>query len=289
MFGRPVIARNREAMHSSSRPRRLPGVTPTLALGGVLAGMLCSAPAALAHAQLLGTSPASGSTVATQPQEVIFEFNQNVGGTLGAVRVYDAQGNEVDDLDVSHPDGNEHWMGVGLKPGLPDGTYTAHLPGDLGRHAHRLRRPGVQHRPRRSRAEVHGRRPDRPQQQRRGHRDRLRRRARPRLPDDRAAARRSRVPAPRVAARVRRRSPAPSHSGSAAARTFAGRMRLLLIVAVVLGVVVSVLGILLQGASAAGVSLWASLKRTVVQNTLKAASGRCGACERSTGCCWASC
>jgi methionine-rich copper-binding protein CopC len=24
----------------------------------------------------------------------------------------------------SHPDGNEHWMGVGLKPGLPDGTYT---------------------------------------------------------------------------------------------------------------------------------------------------------------------
>ena len=56
---------------------------------------------------------------------MIFEFNQTVGGTLGAVRVYDAQGNEVDDLDVSHPDGDEHWMGVGLKPHLPDGTYTA--------------------------------------------------------------------------------------------------------------------------------------------------------------------
>ena len=26
--------------------------------------------------------------------------------------------------NVSHPDGNEHWMGVGLKPDLPDGTYT---------------------------------------------------------------------------------------------------------------------------------------------------------------------
>ena len=60
-----------------------------------------------------------------QPQMVIFEFNQNVGGTLGAVRVYNAQGEEVDNLDVSHPQGNEHWMGVGLKPGLPDGTYTA--------------------------------------------------------------------------------------------------------------------------------------------------------------------
>ena len=41
------------------------------------------------------------------------------------MRVYDAQGNEVDDLDVSHPEGQEHWMGVGLKPHLPDGTYTA--------------------------------------------------------------------------------------------------------------------------------------------------------------------
>ena len=45
-----------------------------------------------AHAQLLGTSPASGSTVPTQPAEVIFQFNENVGGTAGAVRVYNAQG-----------------------------------------------------------------------------------------------------------------------------------------------------------------------------------------------------
>ena len=91
----------------------------------VVALALVSAPTAFAHAQLLGTSPLSGSTVAEQPSEVIFKFNQNVGGTLGAVRVYDAQGDEVDDLDVTHPDGNEHWMGVGLKPELPDGTYTA--------------------------------------------------------------------------------------------------------------------------------------------------------------------
>ena len=95
-----------------------------LALALAVAGALGSAPAASAHAQLLGTSPVSGVTVKAQPKEVIFEFNQDVGGTLGAVRVYDAQGNEVDDLDVSHPDGNEHWMGVGLKPNLPDGTYT---------------------------------------------------------------------------------------------------------------------------------------------------------------------
>src|ERR1700730_13420360 len=100
------------------------------ALVGALVGLAClgvlaHAPLALAHAQLLGTSPAAGSTVAVQPAEVIFKFNQSVGGTLGAVRVYDAQGDEVDDLAVSHPEGQERWMGVGLKAHLPDGTYTA--------------------------------------------------------------------------------------------------------------------------------------------------------------------
>ena len=76
--------------------------------------------------------------------------------------MYDAQGNEVDDLDVSHPEGHEHWMGVGLKPHLPDGTYTAtyrvisadtHIVygGLVFNIGHRRRR-----------AEVHGRRADRP-------------------------------------------------------------------------------------------------------------------------------
>ncbi len=90
-----------------------------------VASALALAPSARAHAQLLGTSPTSGSTVQKQPTEVIFKFNQNVGGTYGAVRVYDSRGNEVDNLEVGHPDGNERWMGVGLKPDLPDGTYTA--------------------------------------------------------------------------------------------------------------------------------------------------------------------
>src|ERR1700735_171098 len=96
----------------------------SLAIALVGAALLAAAPAALAHAQLLGTSPLSGATVPKQPAEVIFKFNQAIGGTLGAVRVYNAQGVEVDNLDVGHPEGKQHWMGVGLKPGLPDGTYT---------------------------------------------------------------------------------------------------------------------------------------------------------------------
>jgi copper transport protein len=95
----------------------------------VLATALCAGAltpaAASAHAVLLGTSPQDGATVKTTPREVIFEFNQAVGGTLGAVRVYNGTGTEVDDGVVSHPDGNEHWMGVGLPAHLPDGTYTA--------------------------------------------------------------------------------------------------------------------------------------------------------------------
>src|SRR5271167_4749482 len=58
-----------------------------LLIATTLAACLCalaSAPTAFAHAQLLGTSPQSGSTVPIQPAEVIFKFNQNVGGTLGA-------------------------------------------------------------------------------------------------------------------------------------------------------------------------------------------------------------
>lgn len=109
------------------RARRLLAVslTSAVSLTFAMGATLIGAPSAWAHAQLLGTSPASGSTVQTQPKDVIFEFDQDVGGTFGAVRVYNSEGSEVDNLEVGHPNGNEHWMGVGLKPGLPEGTYTA--------------------------------------------------------------------------------------------------------------------------------------------------------------------
>jgi copper transport protein len=91
----------------------------------VLAVALIWAPAALAHARLEGTVPQTGSTVKKQPSEVIFKFDQPVGGTDGAVRVYDSEGKEVDDGKVEHPGGRGPWLGVGLEPNLPEGTYTA--------------------------------------------------------------------------------------------------------------------------------------------------------------------
>ncbi|HEY3828868.1 MAG TPA: CopD family protein [Solirubrobacteraceae bacterium] len=250
----------------------LRGLVPVLALLCASAIALVGAPSALAHAQLVGTSPSTGTTVATQPREVIFKFNQNVGGTLGAVRVYDAQGNEVDNLDVAHPAGQEHWMGVGLKPGLPDGTYTATyrvISADThivyGGLVFSIGHPGV-------------------------------------APKFTVAGLIERNESGEVtvlafgAVRAldylaialligglaflllawRPALAAVTGAGTewdAAARAFERRASRLLAVAVVLGLLVSVLGILLQGASAAGVSLWSSLKGTILENTLESRFG----------------
>ncbi len=246
-------------------------ILPTLALA--LATALASAPAAWAHAQLLGTSPTSGSTVQTQPQEVIFEFNQDVGGTLGAVRVYDAQGNEVDDLDVMHPHGEEHWMGVGLKPHLPDGTYTATyrvISADThivyGGLVFNIGHAG----------------------------------AAPKFTVAGLIGKNKSGEVTTLAFGVVRAldylsialmlgglaflfsawlpALAALHASQArwpeASRAFAARLRRLLALAIVLGVLVSVLGVLLQGASAAGVSLWASLKGPVLESTMKSRFGQ---------------
>ncbi len=254
------------------RARRRVSIGLALALAAASAAVLALAPAALAHAQLLGTSPLSGSTVKVQPSEVIFEFNQDVGGTLGAVRVYDAQGVEVDDLDVSHPDGNEHWMGVGLKPNLPDGTYTGTyrvISADThivyGGLVFSIGHPG----------------------------------AAPKFTVAGLIGKNESGEVTKVSFGIVRAlnyvtlalmigglafllfawTPAleavagGEERWSQGSRVFASRLTRLLAFAVVVGVIVSVLGVLLQGASAAGVSLWSSLKGTIVDNTLESRFG----------------
>jgi copper transport protein len=80
---------------------------------------------ASAHARLEGTSPPQGATVKAEPGAVIFSFDEPVEGSFGAVRVYDAAGNRVDQGDAFHPNGEGPKLGVHLKPSLPDGSYTA--------------------------------------------------------------------------------------------------------------------------------------------------------------------
>lgn len=239
----------------------------------VFVAALVWAPSALAHARLVGTAPETGSTVKRQPTEVIFKYDQPVGGTDGAVRVYDSEGNEVDDGDVSHPGGRQPWLGVGLEPNLPDGTYTAtyrvisadtHIVygGLVFNLGHPSAGGGVS---------VAG------------------------LTAEEESGEVTRLGfavvrfldyltiALMVGGLVflafawrpgfgltRRDEP----RWDAAADAFRRRAVTLLAFAVVLGVVVSLLGILLQGASAAGVSLWDSLKSSIVQDTLESRFGK---------------
>lgn len=258
--------------------RRRPHVPPHIRLLAIvlvtvgLAG-LSLAPAAFAHAQLLGSSPESGSTVTNQPAQVIFRFNQSVGGTLGAVRVYDAAGSEVDDLDVSHPDGQQHALGVGLKAHLPDGTYTATyrvISADThivyGGMVFNIGHPGAA--PRVTVAGLIGR----------GQSGRVTKLAfgAVRALDYLSIA----LMVGGLTFLLLAWLPALSALGDAvpglqgASQAFAGRLWRLLLVAIALGLCASVLGVLLQGASAAGVSLWSSLKGTIVKDTLESRFGR---------------
>jgi copper transport protein len=223
---------------------------------------------ALAHAQLLGTQPVSGTTVKSTPREVIFEFNQAVGGTLGAVRVYDAAGKEVDSGNVSHPDGNEHWMGVGLPAHLPDGTYTGTYR-VVSADTHIVYGGLVFNI---------------------GHASKTSQSVAGLINRNRSG------PVTNVAFGVVRAldyvslslligtlafllvavAPAVRDDDrlrEAFAGAFAGRIRRILAAAVVLGVFVSVLGILLQGAEAAGLSLWSSLRSNVISSTLDSRFG----------------
>jgi copper transport protein len=258
------------AGHANRRRHRARAVAPALVAACLLA--LWLAPAACAHAQLVGTSPQSGSTEASQPKAVIFEFNEAVGGTLGAVRVYDAHGAEVDNLNVTHAQGRSHWLGVGLKAHLPDGTYTAtyrvvsadtHVVygGLVFNIGHAGAVPAVTVPGLIARGES-------------GHVTKVAFGVVRALDYLSIAMMLGGLAFLLVAwlpalAAVDDARP----QWRAASLSFARRLRRLLYAAVALGIVVSVLGVLLQGASAAGVSLWASLKGSVLQSTLESRFG----------------
>jgi copper transport protein len=88
----------------------------------VLAVLPASAPA---HATLQASTPARGATARIEPKQVVLRFDEAVEGNFGAVRVFDARGDRVDTGAVSHPGGAGAQLAVALKPGLPNGTYTA--------------------------------------------------------------------------------------------------------------------------------------------------------------------
>jgi copper transport protein len=79
---------------------------------------------ALGHAVLKGTTPLAGAVDKRQPQEIIFRFSEPVEGKFGALRVYDRHGRTVQAGDAYHPRGHSSELATRLKGGLPRGTYT---------------------------------------------------------------------------------------------------------------------------------------------------------------------
>lgn len=88
-------------------------------------GLLVFAPAASAHAVVVGSDPMDGSRLSTSPTSVTIRFDEPVGLDLGYLRVVDSAGRRVDTGNASHPGGNGAAITVALKSGLGDSSYLA--------------------------------------------------------------------------------------------------------------------------------------------------------------------
>lgn len=99
--------------------RRLAGaVAAAVATGLIVPG------AAGAHAVLESTQPARGAQLARAPDQVTLRFDEPVEVQLGAVRVFDAGGREVQAGSATHPGGRQDTIAVRLGRALPAGGYT---------------------------------------------------------------------------------------------------------------------------------------------------------------------
>ncbi|MFE1228889.1 copper resistance protein CopC [Streptomyces sp. NPDC058745] len=99
---------------------RLLLVTAAL-LGALLAG---AAPAS-AHAALTGSDPQDGAVVATAPKDVTLTFSEQVAMSADSIRVLDPSSKRIDTGEIRDLcSGSVVKYGVGLRSGLPEGTYT---------------------------------------------------------------------------------------------------------------------------------------------------------------------
>ncbi len=93
-------------------------------VGVVVAGamvLLVAAPAS-AHAQLISTTPEANAILTAPPRQVTLQFGENVEVSLGAIRLFDANGNEISIGPPEHPGGTGAVVAADL-PTLGTGAY----------------------------------------------------------------------------------------------------------------------------------------------------------------------
>ncbi|HEX8207103.1 MAG TPA: copper resistance protein CopC, partial [Solirubrobacteraceae bacterium] len=87
-------------------------------------GALVLPAGASAHAVLTHSTPHRGATVTEAPPEVVFDFNEPVEVSFGALRVYDEEGGRVDRGELVRPNDSARSVGVKVRS-LERGLYTA--------------------------------------------------------------------------------------------------------------------------------------------------------------------
>jgi copper transport protein len=105
-------------MHRPARARRRWWLALSVTVG-LAAGV---APDAFAHATLLGTQPSNDAVVDESPARVVLRFDEAVESALGAVRVYDGEGRQVDAGEIERPSNDS--VAVPVDRRLARGTYT---------------------------------------------------------------------------------------------------------------------------------------------------------------------
>ena len=80
---------------------------------------------ASAHALLERTAPERGAALESPPDQMAFFFSEPVEASFGAVRIFDAEGEQVESGEITRPEGRSDAVAVSVDARLPDGTYTA--------------------------------------------------------------------------------------------------------------------------------------------------------------------
>ncbi|MEU5214752.1 copper resistance protein CopC [Streptomyces sp. NPDC020807] len=113
-------------MTTTTAPRLGAAWARLLVLAAALLGtLLAGAAPASAHAALTGSDPKDGAVVATAPKEVNLTFSEQVAMSADSIRVLDPSGRRADTGEIRDLcSGSVVRYGVGLRAGLPDGTYT---------------------------------------------------------------------------------------------------------------------------------------------------------------------
>ncbi|MYV64612.1 hypothetical protein GT043_01250 [Streptomyces sp. SID2131] len=111
---------------TTTAPRLGTALARLLILAAALLGtLLAGAAPASAHAALTGSDPQDGAVVVTAPKEVNLTFSEQVAMSADSIRVLDPAGRRADTGEIRDLcSGSVVRYGVGLRAGLPDGTYT---------------------------------------------------------------------------------------------------------------------------------------------------------------------